>query len=71
MDQFDQPQILQSRQMALDRPGAADRIPLLHPGSLIDRWQADDVLPTGLGALQQTPQGVSEIVLQIRSTLDA
>ena len=71
MDQIHQSQRLKLPEVPLNGAPILDRITLLHTGSLIDRWQAGDVLPAGLGALQQTPQGVGEIVVQIRSAVDS
>ena len=70
MDQFHQAQVLEPLEMTLDCSAVLDRITLLDSSPVIDRWQAGDVVATGQGALQQAPERVGQVVVQVCSAAD-
>ena len=70
MDQFHQAQGLKLPEMTLDCAAVLDRITLLDSSPVIDRWQAGDVVAAGQGALQQAPERVGQVVVQVCSAAD-
>ena len=70
MDQFHQAQVLESFEMTLDCAAVLDRITLLDSSPVIDRWHAGDVMATSQGALQQAPERVGQVVVQVCSAAD-